>query len=145
MNRHHANISSVIVCDDIRREISGKDILIGVYSGEIVLSSIPFSLNLAIWLEYTPSIVGHNEFYIRFMFNNEPIGSINGGIDVAVITSIGLPITGFNIRGDKPGELQIEFSSDGKTFTTVSRKTLRQGDVQALTRVVPAPSPPSPA
>ena len=47
-------IKTVIFCDDIRKEITNKDILIGVYAGDIVVPSFPTPLALALWIEIIP-------------------------------------------------------------------------------------------
>jgi hypothetical protein len=44
-------IDSVLLCDDIRREVNGKAILIGVYSGDIIVPTAPTSLGLGLWLQ----------------------------------------------------------------------------------------------
>ena len=44
MSKLGYKISSVLICDDIRREASGKEILIGVYSSDIIVSSIPANI-----------------------------------------------------------------------------------------------------
>ena len=44
-------IESVLVCDDIRQEKNGKMILIGVYTGSIVVPTIPAALGLSIWMQ----------------------------------------------------------------------------------------------
>lgn len=43
-------IEIVLVCDDVRRELSGKDILIGVYSGSIAFPILPAKMNVAFWI-----------------------------------------------------------------------------------------------
>lgn len=53
-------LRSVIVCDDIRTESSGKDILIGVYNGAIVFPRLPAALRqLIVRLEY--ELIGARE------------------------------------------------------------------------------------
>jgi hypothetical protein len=44
-------IEGVLLCDDIRREVNGKAILIGVYSGDIIVPTVPTSLGLSLWLQ----------------------------------------------------------------------------------------------
>jgi hypothetical protein len=44
-------VDSVLLCDDIRREVNGKAILIGVYSGDIIVPTAPTSLGLSLWLQ----------------------------------------------------------------------------------------------
>jgi hypothetical protein len=44
MSKLGYKITSLIICDDIRREASGKEILIGVYSKDIIVKDIPTRL-----------------------------------------------------------------------------------------------------
>jgi len=46
------DISTAVFCDDIRREDNGKELLIGVYSGDIVFPHFPGRVNLCIWLPW---------------------------------------------------------------------------------------------
>ena len=43
----YPKINSVIICDDIRTEVSGKLILIGIYSDYIVVPNFPLALRLS--------------------------------------------------------------------------------------------------
>ena len=43
-------IETALVCDDVRREQSGKDILIGVYTGGIGVPALPSQPLFAFWL-----------------------------------------------------------------------------------------------
>lgn len=45
MSSRAFKLTSLIVCDDIRQEVTGKQILVGVYTGTIILSSFPAALN----------------------------------------------------------------------------------------------------
>lgn len=51
-------VSNVIVCDDARKEVTGKDILVGVYSSGINLSALPANVNLSFWMEVVPKTAG---------------------------------------------------------------------------------------
>jgi hypothetical protein len=50
---------SAIVCDDIRTELNGKDIIIGCYNNVILLSKVPANLT---------------SLNFRFLFDQEPAG-----------------------------------------------------------------------
>jgi len=50
MPKSTLKINSVIVCDDIRNEDNGKSIIIGTYTGDIVLQTIPSNLQLSFWI-----------------------------------------------------------------------------------------------
>lgn len=58
-------ISAVVICDDVRKEASGKDILIGVYGGGILVPSFPVAIPVAVWMEIVPKTSGH--FELDFM------------------------------------------------------------------------------
>src|SRR2546426_965311 len=48
----YLKIKNAVVCDDIRREDNGKELLIGVYSGGIVVPQFPAPLVLAYWVQF---------------------------------------------------------------------------------------------
>jgi hypothetical protein len=58
MAEAETKVLQVIVCDDVRREITGKDILIGVYGREIFTPSFPLSVALTLWIRYTRNVTG---------------------------------------------------------------------------------------
>ena len=47
------SVNAVVFCDDVRKETSNKDILIGAYGGPIVVPAFPVSIPVAIWFEFT--------------------------------------------------------------------------------------------
>lgn len=61
-------IRSVIVCDDVRREISKKEILIGVYTDAIVVQQVPAVLPLLhfrVNLSVTKDAADKFSFYVE--------------------------------------------------------------------------------
>lgn len=48
----YAEIYAVVICEQVRKESNGKDILIGVYGGDIIVTDFPAFLTLTIWVEY---------------------------------------------------------------------------------------------
>lgn len=64
------NVNAVIVCDDVRREVSQKDILIGVYGSAIVVYSLPTQINLAFWIELEVRKNGLFEIFLKLEFQN---------------------------------------------------------------------------
>lgn len=59
------DFGNAIVCDDVRREITGKDILIGVYPDGINVLQIPGVVILTFWIELIPKSVGELEIELR--------------------------------------------------------------------------------
>lgn len=42
-------IVSALICDDVRREANGKEIIIGVYGSAVYVPTIPSAIALAVW------------------------------------------------------------------------------------------------
>lgn len=61
------NLMHSIVCDDIRREDSGKFILIGVYPELIMLNMLPAQIILSIWMQFKMQLLEKTtlEFEVR--------------------------------------------------------------------------------
>lgn len=66
---------NAIVCDDVRREDSGKAILIGVYTGDIVVAGYPSIFSAKFWFEVSSEGNGSAPFSARAIL--EP-----GGIEL---------------------------------------------------------------
>ncbi len=58
-------IETVLVCDDIREEITHKLILIGVYSGNFVVPEFPSNFFLAFYFTMTANDPGEFELNLR--------------------------------------------------------------------------------
>jgi hypothetical protein len=41
-----------LLCDDVRREFNGKQIIIGVYGDDVVLPNLPISIPLCLWMRF---------------------------------------------------------------------------------------------
>jgi hypothetical protein len=66
------SINSVVVCDDIRKEITNKDILIGVYGGGLLVPQLPAAMPIAIWIELTPHTAGTLAIDIKIVLPGTP-------------------------------------------------------------------------
>lgn len=64
-----------IICDDVREENNGKSIIIGIYTGDILVKKFPCVLNLSVWLGVNIEIEEDLDFFriecrIQVDFNN---------------------------------------------------------------------------
>jgi hypothetical protein len=118
-----ADIVSVIICDDVRKEQSGKDILIGVFSGGIVLPAYPSHLRLAFWIEIQPEAVGeiHCQIKVETPSGNPPIeAEFDLGVtevDTAVIVMGGVPLA-----FERDGEIVVSAKMGSAEWRVVKRK-----------------------
>ena len=44
-------VQSALICEDVRTELNGKLILIGVYSSDIGVPQFPTRMNLSVWMQ----------------------------------------------------------------------------------------------
>lgn len=133
-------IGAVIVCDEVRVEANGKHLLIGVYSGYIVVPSMPISVNLSFWIEYLPKVLGRQALYVKALFTTgfEIAGRVEMEIKEIQPFSIILPPASIRCEGE--GELIVQVSTDQKDWDEVKRKAIRIGPV-GTTGVSPSTLP----
>ncbi|PAQ01547.1 hypothetical protein LRP31_18860 [Mesorhizobium mediterraneum] len=123
-----AKVTSVVFADDVRREVSGKDILIGVFGGDVMVPALPTPMQIALWVQM--DVKGKSvavEVEIT-MPNGAPDGvsvrfDLQGEMDGSA--SISTPPIGTIVTSE--GDIVVRFRmADGKdTFTEVARKKIR--------------------
>ena len=128
------NISHAIACDDIRQEVTGKYILIGVYSGNLGLPFFPAVTALGFWVLARPSQRGDYDVQLRVQ---DPDGKeVTGGhmiIRVQEVEETALVIPPMPISLERPGEIALQYREGDGSWRTIC--TLEA-------RLVP-PSPPT--
>ncbi len=124
-------IGNVLVCDDIRREVNGKLILIGIYSDSIIVGAFPAALKLRYYVEYLLNESTQTELHFRISTNGvSPAASIDASIEVegiATVAALDLPPTTITFK--EPTTLELSFSLDGETWAAISTKRVLQGEV----------------
>jgi hypothetical protein len=60
-------VKTVVVCDQVRREDNGKEMLIGVYSAGILVAQLPAPLMLSFWIQFKSTDVGETAVLFRLM------------------------------------------------------------------------------
>ena len=114
-------IQSVIICDDIRKEITGKDILIGVYAGGINVPSYPVTLPLAFWIVLDPEQSSNYkcEITIQSPSGNPPI-KMEAEIEVGQPVGPGiLALSKVPIRIENDGDITVSLKVDDVDFGVV--------------------------
>lgn len=119
---------SVIVCDDIRKEVTGKEILIGVYSGEIVLPSFPNWFPANLWIEVDTPEVGKHEVVLRISLTNKPPIQVKFAIDVSRPGTSSIAIPGLQLQAEEECDLLIEVQ-EGEEWRVLRRKKIMQGQI----------------
>ena len=138
-------IGYVLICDDVRKEITGKDILIGVYTTVINVHHLPAAVNLSAWIEVIPTRKGQSSLEVKFEVPNDvspaTFGVIVGIEDHENSFAIATPVTGFPIQ--KEGQIRVSVREQGsQKWQIVKRINVRYQPPHTLTAAAPT-SPPS--
>lgn len=122
-----AKITSIIICDDVRREINNKEILIGVYSGSITVPSYPATLRLALWIEMETEQKELNHWAIKIETpsGNPPI-EVEFDAETSDPGTSSLTMGGLPIRLEHDGEVVVSAKLNDGAFFVVKRKPVQR-------------------
>ena len=123
------SIVSAVVCDDIRHEDNGKDILIGVYSGIITVHALPSpSIPLRCWLSIEAQGSGNAklDFQVSDHKNSQIFQTeINMGSDELVgYGRIPLGPILYSLK-DPEGHLKFDYKVEGGEWINIITKNIR--------------------
>jgi hypothetical protein len=128
-------IKQCVVCDDIRREISGKDILIGVYGSGINVASFPSPLALAFWMQFDSSDATPSPIMIEFQLvgeNDTKFAALGVQLMItkAGLGTIALPAIPLSLQ--IPSDLMLQMRQPGEEWETVGTVRVDKGPVNSL-------------
>lgn len=115
---------NAVFCEDIRREDNGKDMLLGVYSGDIVVARCPTRVGMSLWLQYFSAPVRAGEtgidLRLRFDGHDEPVSQI--GLPFMEEGETTLALRGMPVAINGSGMLLLEHRLPGKDWAEIARK-----------------------
>lgn len=120
---------NAILCEDVREEIRNKKSLMGVFTGDVVVSEFPARIRMAIYLEYAP-IKGEGQHIIEIvlMRDEDEIARATASVDDdSKPRSIILP-QGILLL-EQGGDLVVR-ANVGEVSTEVLRKSVQLGEVK---------------
>jgi hypothetical protein len=131
-----ASISFCLVCDDVRKEMSGKDTLVGVYSGDLVVETLPATLMIALYIGFTPSQTGLQQLRVRALFDETCVFEATATLNVEVNAAFCFGTPKMLIPCGGEGEIVFQAAiKDTGEWTDIQRK---QVAVQAPPKMAPA-------
>ena len=117
-----------IACDDIRQESSGKFILIGVYSGDLIVPSFPYTLTLSYLVLVKGSHVGDVKFQFDVTLNDKQVARILGEAELIARPPdyvLQLPVGAVPIQFDEACDLLLRCSFELFKFCLWTRLSAR--------------------
>ena len=115
------DVQHVIVCDDIRTEANGKQIVIGVYASSMEVPSFPARLLLAYLVRLTSKKAVDIVLEIRLLDKNGTVG-INAGGTIKIekantLTSLAIPQV--TAEFPEPTTIRLQMREPGSRWKTV--------------------------
>lgn len=126
-------LNSRILCQDVRQEKTNKYIIIGVYSGHVVVSEFPAKLRFCVYCDGVVRNANTKYLCLRTSWNGKPILEMGMAFNKNAPDNLfSFSSPEFEIACDQPGELMIEASEDRKTWFPFLTKKILQGQVDGL-------------
>lgn len=117
-------VLAALICDDARREANGKEILIGVYSGNVSVKQLPANITLSAWINLQVKGPADYDFEVRVI---DPSGrtAVDGKFGLKAINEYdhtGTSLPKFPIYAEKEGTLKVQIRQSGGRWQTVIEK-----------------------
>lgn len=123
--------TAVVMCDDIRREITNKDILIGAYAGYVLVPEYPAQIPISFWMEVEPHELGAHPMQFRiYLTGKEPVQA-NVVLQVHELDAFGFSLPALNVLVEGETEIHLE-AMDGEEWKLLKRKQIRKGAIPNL-------------
>jgi hypothetical protein len=134
-----------LFCDDIRNETNGKQILIGVYTGDILISQFPAVISISVWVAFERINEESGELPIEFRVINTQGTSLGYGsaklyltsdLHDGVITLQGLPL-----QLTQPDRLTFQLKQADDPWESIRSTLVRSPPTSATGPVLPSSQP----
>ena len=115
-NGLHPRLQQTLLCDDVRREDNGKQILIGIYGNDVLLPGFPANITLCLWMRFTAPT--EKQYSLEFSVVGEReqslLPSLSVTMDVADASKyIDLAIRGVTLNVTEPQIVTFKWRSIG--------------------------------
>lgn len=134
-NKQLVKIDYAILCDDIRQENNGKLIIIGMYSGDILVSNLPGSILVATLLhghaDADSSITIEVRFRAEFDDADPFTVAAEGNLEIRGTDrskEFFTPLPKMMIEARGKGEISFDYRLDKKRWKTLLRKRINRRD-----------------
>ncbi len=127
-------INSVVICDDLRREWNGKDILIGVYGGGMKVQVLPMMVLISLWLETNPLTIGEYTASLKVVGQGNSIlfEQVLGKLSIATLEPSNAAFAGIPLNLQAEGKIEFQLSIDGGEWQVIKSLYISKGDIAAV-------------
>lgn len=118
-------LGNVLICDEVRQERNGKFILLGVFAGDILVSTIPASVPLSFYIELNVPSPGHHALSLRFSGPGEHSATLKVNLEAAEAGPGGINGPRMEVAMTQEGELRVDASTDDENWVNLVSKRVR--------------------
>lgn len=126
---------AALICDDARREHNGKEILIGIYTGDILVAHFPANLRLCLWIYFETDQRGEVPLEVRAVVAPDDRLLFSGGlvyeIDPAQLPGmrpVTLPLPAMPVKLDSEAVVRFQWKlNEASDWETIVEKHVLLG------------------
>lgn len=121
-----------LLCDDVRREVTGKDILIGVYSDDITVTSLPATLIFSLFIRAIfpeKNKIYQIEFRVLGSAGQQLTPLIKASINSQNTLRSSVIFGGIPLNIQSEGKVQFQWRPEGTEWSTLVEIEVKRGDV----------------
>lgn len=116
-------ITNAILCEDCRVERSGKNILLGIFVGDVLVTQFPAALVVMFWIQIDGLKAGDHNFEFRVKLENKIIAEASFSAGLKTNGLMTLPIGPIPLEFIKGGKLKFDIKkSEGKWQNAVEKE-----------------------
>ena len=119
-------IQNALLCEDLRPEQNGKWTILGAFSGDIVVPSLPTNIKLTAYIEIFLNKKYRGNIHFRMLLDGAECMKISGKMEGNLGYSA-IPLPQFIVGIPKPGSLVAEISTDGQNWLEIIKRRLSIG------------------
>lgn len=131
------SVGSAILCELIRPEANNKLSILGVFTSNVILESLPSVLGLAAYIEMVPHRLGKFDIEFKFILPNGSENELSSRVEVTAPGPIGLPLPTLPMTLTEVGPLSLQVRVDQSEWHSVLERSIMLGEVSTPNMMAP--------
>ncbi len=126
MSENNVISGHAIFCDDLRLEVTGKQIFVGVYTGDMMVPSFPIDVVISVWARIYGLNEGEHTFVARIYHDDEEKVIEGGGRIDDENRPLVMAFPGSILHVRSAGKIKFDISFDGGPRTFIGELPVLQ-------------------
>ena len=124
-------LTTALLCEDVRTELGNKHTIVGVFSNDILVASLPAVLSLSAYLEYVPDEIGVQNITLSIVVAGNVVANIEAKLSVVEAKTVSvLYLPRVNLTVPRAAEIRLDMKVfPGEPTTIIKKQVLTSPDV----------------